>query len=51
MALSIPALTEKYGDAKLKDGASGALAAYAEKSSLGFVLTHGALSPADPRRH
>lgn len=42
MALSIPALSEKYGDPKLKEGAGGALTTYAEKSSLGFVLAHGA---------
>lgn len=43
MALSIPACSEKYGDAKLKEGAGGAMTLYAEKSSLGFVLQHGQL--------
>ncbi|KAI0283127.1 ARM repeat-containing protein [Russula aff. rugulosa BPL654] len=37
-ALSIPHLSEKLGDAKLKKPASDALVAFAEKTSLQFVL-------------
>ncbi|KAF8478461.1 ARM repeat-containing protein [Russula ochroleuca] len=37
-ALSIPHLSEKLGDAKLKKPASDALGAFAEKTSLQFVL-------------
>lgn len=40
-ALSIPHLSEKLGDAKLKKPASDALAAFAEKTSLQFVLNIG----------
>ncbi|KAG0145811.1 hypothetical protein CROQUDRAFT_658187 [Cronartium quercuum f. sp. fusiforme G11] len=40
IALSVPSLIEKYGDAKIRESASGALLTYAEKSSLGFVLSH-----------
>jgi cytoskeleton-associated protein 5 len=48
-ALSIPHLSEKLGDAKLKKPASDALVAFAEKTSLQFVLNIGMfllLSPA-----
>lgn len=38
MAVSIPVLCDKLGDIKLKKPASDALTAFAEKSSLGFVL-------------
>ncbi|KAH9981072.1 armadillo-type protein [Lactifluus volemus] len=38
VALSIPHLSEKLGDAKLKKSASDALGACAEKTSLQFVL-------------
>lgn len=37
-ALAIPALSEKLGDIKLKKPAGDALIAFAEKTSLGFVL-------------
>jgi cytoskeleton-associated protein 5 len=40
-ALSIPHLSEKLGDAKLKKPASDALVAFAEKTSLQFVLNIG----------
>ena len=40
-ALSIPHLSEKLGDAKLKKPASDALGAFAEKTSLQFVLNIG----------
>jgi len=40
-ALSIPHLSEKLGDAKLKKPASDALGAFAEKMSLQFVLNIG----------
>jgi cytoskeleton-associated protein 5 len=40
-ALSIPHLSEKLGDAKLKKPASDALGAFAEKTSLQFVLNTG----------
>ena len=40
-ALSIPHLSEKLGDAKLKKSASDALVAFAEKTSLQFVLNIG----------
>ncbi|GAA5992452.1 hypothetical protein JCM10908_000823 [Rhodotorula pacifica] len=39
MAVSIPVLCDKLGDIKLKKPASDALTAFAEKSSLGFVLS------------
>jgi cytoskeleton-associated protein 5 len=42
-ALSIPALSDKLGDIKLKGPAGSTLSAYAEKSSLQFVLGVGAL--------
>lgn len=38
MAVSIPVLCDKLGDIKLKKPATDALIAFAEKSSLGFVL-------------
>lgn len=38
-AVSIPLLCDKLGDIKLKKPASDALVAFAEKSSLGFVLS------------
>ncbi|SCV69035.1 BQ2448_2055 [Microbotryum intermedium] len=37
-ALSVPVLSDKLGDIKLKKPAGDALTAFAEKSSLGFVL-------------
>ena len=40
-ALSIPHLSEKLGDAKLKKPASDALGMFAEKASLQFVLNIG----------
>ncbi|CAH7684994.1 spindle pole body component alp14 [Phakopsora pachyrhizi] len=40
MALTIPACIEKYGDIKIKEASCNTLIAYAEKSSLGFVLSH-----------
>ena len=40
-ALSIPHLSEKLGDAKLKKPASDALGVFAEKTSLQFVLNIG----------
>lgn len=40
-ALSIPWLSDKLGDIKLKKPASDALTAYAERSSLQFVLAQG----------
>ena len=40
-ALSIPHLSEKLGDVKLKKPASDALVAFAEKTSLQFVLNIG----------
>ncbi|MBW0483744.1 hypothetical protein O181_023459 [Austropuccinia psidii MF-1] len=40
MALSIPSCMEKYGDAKIKEAAGNALLTFAEKTSLGFVLSH-----------
>jgi cytoskeleton-associated protein 5 len=40
-ALSIPHLSEKLGDAKLKKPASDALGTFAEKTSLQFVLNIG----------
>ncbi|OAV98650.1 hypothetical protein, variant [Puccinia triticina 1-1 BBBD Race 1] len=39
MALTIPSCFEKYGDAKIKEAAGNALITFAEKSSLGFVLS------------
>lgn len=43
-ALSIPHLLEKLGDAKLKKPAGDALGAFAEKTSLQFVLNIGIFS-------
>lgn len=40
-ALCIPHLTEKLGDTKLKKPAGDTLIAFAEKTSLQFVLNHG----------
>ena len=40
-ALSIPHLSEKLGDMKLKKPAGETLLLYAEKTSLQFVLGHG----------
>jgi cytoskeleton-associated protein 5 len=48
-ALSIPHLLEKLGDAKLKKPASDALGAFAEKTSLQFVLNIGIFSLVVPR--
>ena len=42
-ALTIPALSDKLGDIKIKKPAGDALTAYAEKFSLQFVLSHGKL--------
>ncbi|KAI9630500.1 hypothetical protein KEM48_013996 [Puccinia striiformis f. sp. tritici PST-130] len=39
MALTIPTCFEKYGDGKIKEAAGNALIAFAEKTSLGFVLS------------
>lgn len=44
-ALSIPGLSDKLGDMKLKKPAGHALTIYAEKSSLQFVLSQGQLTP------
>ena len=41
VALSVPHLSEKLGDAKLKKPASETLATFAEKTSLQFVLNQG----------
>lgn len=41
-ALSIPHLSEKLGDMKLKKPAGETLLLFAEKASLQFVLGHGA---------
>jgi hypothetical protein len=43
-ALTIPALSDKLGDIKIKKPAGDALVAYAEKFSLQFVLSHGKLA-------
>jgi cytoskeleton-associated protein 5 len=40
-ALSIPHLSEKLGDTKLKKPAGDTLMAYGEMTSLQFVLGHG----------
>lgn len=49
-ALSIPALSDKLGDMKLKKPAGDALTAYVEKSSLQFVLSQGtSISPSAVR--
>lgn len=40
-ALAIGPLTDKLGDMKLKKPAGDALTAFAERTSLAFVLTHG----------
>jgi len=45
-AVATPVLCDKLGDIKLRKPASEALVAFAEKSSLGFVLSQGA----SPRR-
>lgn len=42
-ALSIPHLSEKLGDMKLKKPAGETLLLFAEKTSLQFVLGHGTL--------
>ncbi len=47
-ALSVPHLSEKLGDAKLKKPASDALVAFAEKTSLQFVLNIGMFSLVSP---
>jgi cytoskeleton-associated protein 5 len=47
-ALSIPHLSEKLGDAKLKKPASDALGTFAEKTSLQFVLNIGMFSLVSP---
>lgn len=41
VALSVPHLTEKLGDAKLKKPAGDAMAVFGEKTSLQFVLNQG----------
>ena len=43
-ALAIGPLTDKLGDLKLKKPAGDALAAFAEKTSLAFVLAQGRLA-------
>ena len=43
IALSVPHLSEKLGDAKLKKPAGDALTAFACKTSLQFVLNQGNL--------
>lgn len=40
-ALSVPHLSEKLGDIKLKKPAGDTLLIFAEKTSLSFVLTQG----------
>jgi cytoskeleton-associated protein 5 len=47
-ALSIPHLSEKLGDAKLKKPASDALVAFAKKTSLQFVLNIGMFLQVSP---
>jgi cytoskeleton-associated protein 5 len=47
-ALSIPHLSEKLGDVKLKKPASDALGVFAEKTSLQFVLNIGMFSLVSP---
>lgn len=44
-ALSIPHLSEKLGDLKLKKPAGDALLVFAEKTSLQFVLNQGLSEP------
>lgn len=44
MALTIPHLSEKLGDMKLKKPAGETLLLFAEKTSLQFVLGHGEAS-------
>lgn len=44
-ALSIPHLSEKLGDMKLKKPAGDALLAFSEKTSLQFVLNQGSFQP------
>ncbi|PLW07076.1 hypothetical protein PCANC_25979 [Puccinia coronata f. sp. avenae] len=39
MALTIPSCFEKYGDSKIKEAAGNVLITFAERSSLGFVLS------------
>jgi hypothetical protein len=41
MALKIPLRSEKYGDSKIKEAAGNVLITFAERSSLGFVLSQG----------
>lgn len=41
VALSVPHLSEKLGDIKLKKSAGDTLLLFAEKTSLSFVLNHG----------
>lgn len=43
IALSAPPLSDKLGDIKLKKSCGDLLLSYAEKSSLQFVLSQGAL--------
>jgi len=40
-AISIPLCCDKLGDIKLKKPAGDAMGVFAEKSSLGFVLSQG----------
>ena len=47
IALATPALCDKLGDIKLKKPAGDALIAFAEKSSLQFVLSQGAWPSAE----
>lgn len=44
VALVTPTLSDKLGDIKVKKAAADALILFAEKSSLQFVLSQGALS-------
>lgn len=50
-ALSIPGLSDKLGDIKLKKPAGDALTLFAEKSSLQFVLSQGMPSSSSLSRH
>jgi cytoskeleton-associated protein 5 len=43
-AITIPSLSDKLGDMKLKKPAGDTLLVYAEKTSLQFVLSIGTLS-------
>jgi len=48
VALSVPLCCDKLGDIKLKKPAGDAMGVFAEKSSLGFVLSQGTPSSLRP---